>query len=856
MAATLDDIKELLEKQLKAQTAGGRGKASPTGTDATGNVKVSTEEVEKANPKITALREEIQALRAEMSGMETTSEEFAEAQKKLIEQTKEYNSQVDATTAALNKQSKASSKLTGALREIADGVVGISSKLNDVQSFARELERTGATTQAVSRQAIRLADDLRLSGVSYEEATQAAKALTAQTTDFTMMSKEMQNSLITDASLFNEVGISTETYSKNLQIGIKAMGMTAEESAKNMRDIRKTALALNVPVTQLMDDFAGTEEKLAQLGDTGTTSFKEMARIQKITGLEMGKLIAMTDKFDTFEGAAEAAGSLNAALGGNFVDSMSLMMEDDPAERFKMIRDAIDSSGQSIEGMTRKQKMFMAGQLDMNVADFTKAMSGDLSVLEDSSESAADAAGNQIKSLEDSATLIRSQTELAANFAKSLEPAYGILGDKAMEVTDRYSASMFEVAQWANEAQKALANMTPPELAAALGQVESISTGWEKFSGLIGALVTTLIGPLFKGLWKGGKALGGFFKNFGKGGKNASKTMKNLAKSKANLSKSSKLINAKTGQIATPKNLKNIKAMSKSTQDLSKGLGNAAKNAGNATKTLSAAGKAAPNLAKAGGKLGAKGTLARLGGMGATAIASVGNMAYESIKAVKKAMDTEGADLKDKAGAAMIGMGHGAAEALDFVTFGLVDKVSQMTSKTGKSFTEAFEELDYGGIGEAFQYGFKDGVIDGTLQLLGIRSPSTVMMGIGKDMLAGLMLPMEDGVDALFESAKGLIDAFIEPWKSIGELLMEIIQPALELVPDSIKNIFMGDTTATATNLQAAAGPVETAITNAKNAATETGQAQVINISLTLDGKEIDKKVINLLGGVVKEAVL
>ena len=59
------------------------------------------------------------------------------------------------------------------------------------------------------------------------------------------------------------------------------------------------------------------------------------------------------------------------------------MMEDDPAERFKMIRDAIEASGTAVEDMTRKQKMFISNAAGFeSVSDFTKAMSGDLSALQ------------------------------------------------------------------------------------------------------------------------------------------------------------------------------------------------------------------------------------------------------------------------------------------------------------------------------------------------------------------------------------------------------------------------------------------------------------------------------------------
>ena len=80
----------------------------------------------------------------------------------------------------------------------------------------------------------------------------------------------------------------------------------------------------------------------------------------KATGLEIGKLPQMTEKFDTFEGAATQAGKLNAALGGNFVNAMDLLTETDPAARFDMIRDAITDAGLSFDDMSYYQRKYYA----------------------------------------------------------------------------------------------------------------------------------------------------------------------------------------------------------------------------------------------------------------------------------------------------------------------------------------------------------------------------------------------------------------------------------------------------------------------------------------------------------------
>ena len=251
MASSTDDIIAAIERGFADASKGKSSGKSGTGT---ASINMSSDELVAANTNLGTMRENIEGLKISMSGMQEGTEEFLATKRELAIATADYNRELKETTQNLKDAKEAQNKLKKAFGEMKDAVVGVSSKLNDVQSFARELERTGAASKELSRQAIRLGDDLRLSGVSYEEVTKATGALVAGTTDFTMMSKEMQNSLITDASLFNEVGISTETYSKGLQLGIKSMGLTSDKAADNMRALRRTALAMQVPVGELTDD--------------------------------------------------------------------------------------------------------------------------------------------------------------------------------------------------------------------------------------------------------------------------------------------------------------------------------------------------------------------------------------------------------------------------------------------------------------------------------------------------------------------------------------------------------------------------------------------------------------------------
>ncbi len=121
---------------------------------------------------------------------------------------------------------------------------------------------------------------------------------------------------------------------------------------------------------------------LAKFGDQGVQAFKDLAHAAKITGMQMESILRITNKFDTFEGAAEQAGKLNAALGGNMVNAMDLMMATDPAERFNMIRDSILDAGLTFDDMSYYQKQFYMESLGLkDMGELAQMLSGDMTDL-------------------------------------------------------------------------------------------------------------------------------------------------------------------------------------------------------------------------------------------------------------------------------------------------------------------------------------------------------------------------------------------------------------------------------------------------------------------------------------------
>ena len=92
---------------------------------------------------------------------------------------------------------------------------------------------------------------------------------------------------------------------------------------------------------------------IVELGTDGVQAFKNLQREAKATGIDIGRLYQITSNFDTFEGAAQSVWKLNAMLGGPFLNTMDMVMEEDPAERMRMLKEAVDDAGLSFDTMSK-----------------------------------------------------------------------------------------------------------------------------------------------------------------------------------------------------------------------------------------------------------------------------------------------------------------------------------------------------------------------------------------------------------------------------------------------------------------------------------------------------------------------
>ena len=205
----------------------------------------------------------------------------------------------------------------GAVLAIVLFVAEIAKLALEVGNAENAFMKTTGANKDFARSLTNSYEETRKFGASVKETSAAMGALYTGFTDFTFQDKKTRESLTETATVLAKLGVSNQDFAASVQTMTKAMGMSADAAGQQMLNLEKFAEELGVAPSKLAADFAGAGNMMAKMGDQGVDAFKDLQIASKITGLEMQKMLNITDNFDTFEGAAAQAGKLNAALGGN-----------------------------------------------------------------------------------------------------------------------------------------------------------------------------------------------------------------------------------------------------------------------------------------------------------------------------------------------------------------------------------------------------------------------------------------------------------------------------------------------------------------------------------------------------------
>jgi len=222
-------------------------------------------------------------------------------------------------------------------------------------------------------------------GLSSQETAQVMTTLLSGFTDLTMESRESKLSLAETVVQLNALGMGTSESVGSIQTLRKAFGMTNEEIRDTMLGIEAFAEEAGIDIQQISSRLNAQLPVFAVYGNNAVETFKRLELATKGTGLAMETMLSTVRTFDTFEGATDSVGRLNQMLGGPYLNSIELVMQTDPVERLKMLQQAFEDAGTSVQDMSYFQRLAFVDMVPgiNNVTELTELLEGNFDALGD-----------------------------------------------------------------------------------------------------------------------------------------------------------------------------------------------------------------------------------------------------------------------------------------------------------------------------------------------------------------------------------------------------------------------------------------------------------------------------------------
>jgi hypothetical protein len=145
---------------------------------------------------------------------------------------------------------------------------------------------------------------------------------------------------------------------------LQNIGDSGDDARETMKAMIKGANAAHVPVNLLAKDLQQSSTYMARFGKEGQKTFVTGAAWARKYTISIEQLKTAVEGLDLFDEAARTASKLNVAF-GTMINSMDLMMEDDPAKRLDMIREQFLAQGKTFDQLTPKQTRYLSETLKL-----------------------------------------------------------------------------------------------------------------------------------------------------------------------------------------------------------------------------------------------------------------------------------------------------------------------------------------------------------------------------------------------------------------------------------------------------------------------------------------------------------
>lgn len=348
---------------------------------------------------LATLKEQVEQLSLQekaLGASTNAADNFGKAQDKLLGLADEWrNSMVGGLISSIEQGESLGNTLNAVGEKLVKNmhplrlIGNLVSKIQDATKDLALAQDKAITSVTKSTQAYGLYDDeiisinmeLRTQGVGLDKIGAAYTTLTNTLTTFDTLQSSVRRELGETSSYLQLMGADAGTVARTMTTASTAFGISEISAGKFTRQVAALAGKLKIDLNKAMQDFNEHAGYLAMFGNKGGKVFAQLATAADSLKISMGSLVAIVEQFQTFEGATNAAGRLNAALGGDFINNMELMKAsfEDPVDALRQMKEAILAGAGSFDNMNNAQKLFMAKSAGLkDVGELAALLSGDL----------------------------------------------------------------------------------------------------------------------------------------------------------------------------------------------------------------------------------------------------------------------------------------------------------------------------------------------------------------------------------------------------------------------------------------------------------------------------------------------
>jgi hypothetical protein len=366
-------------------------------------LKLSDEELAKLE-KIVRKRLELKELKKEAS---KANEELLEQTKDLLgsvtgisDQWKRGSTFTSAMLKSISANAQANNSIAESFKAIAEGmketfslqnigaslIMAVTKATKDLmieqsKSMAEFKTATGLNGE-YARSLVDVQVELKHLGIATADVMKNTQALMEANTRFVFENKTTRDALADTASLMDAAYDSGLEFAGSMGVLTSTLNMSSTQASQVALDIAGAAKAMGAPPKEMLADFATLGPQLSAWGPNTKKVFLETAAAAKALNMQTSEMLDIAGQFDTFESAADRVGQLNAALGGDYFDTVEMVMATE-SERIEMIMDGIEATGRSFGDMGRFEKKRLAEAAGMTVDQLSKIANGNRDLYEE-----------------------------------------------------------------------------------------------------------------------------------------------------------------------------------------------------------------------------------------------------------------------------------------------------------------------------------------------------------------------------------------------------------------------------------------------------------------------------------------